>query len=113
MKQCCVDKLKECEELLRTGKELKVALVASPFVLLIGDSSGPVEMLGNLLKDMAIEKAIEKISHTKKALLVEAFEGIDPIIHERIRTVAQLHYLDHLKDYREMLFWERLYAIYK
>jgi hypothetical protein len=109
MESCCVEVLATMQNRIEASKWLKILLVASPFVLLL--EHAPEEQAAELLKDMAVETAVEKITKGGKLPEVaDAVKSVDVILRNRLNQDATLHYLDHQGTVAR--FWERLAALY-
>jgi hypothetical protein len=112
MDKCCVDTLQTIQDRIETSKWLKIALVASPFVLLF-DGTPPPEAAGKMLQDMAIGNAVEKMTKSKSPEVADAVLSIDPILRNRIKQDATLHYLKHNGSGPAGRFWAQWEAIYR
>lgn len=110
MQACCVEVLNTMQDRITASKWLKVMLVASPFVILLPHS--PVEQAGDLLKDIAVEKAIERVNEGAKTPDVgDAIKAVDVILRRRLHDDAVLHYITH--NGPEARFWQKMAEIYQ
>ena len=111
MQQCCVTVLETMQDRIEASKWLKIMLIASPFVLLLEHE--PREQLAELLMDMVVDKAVEKITKGGKAPEVaEAVKSVDPILRNRLQQDCQLEYLHHHGEGAAARFWEIFGALY-
>ena len=109
MEPCCVDVLVTMQDRIEASKWLKILLVASPFILLLPHA--PHEQAAELIKDMAVEKAVEKITEGGKLPeIADAVRSVDVILRNRLHQDAILHYLTHHGTAAR--FWERMAAVY-
>jgi hypothetical protein len=110
MKACCVKVIEDMQNRMEASKWLKAALVASPFVLLIGNH--PVEIAADMLKDMVVEQAVEKLTDNGKLPdVADAVQSVDHILRNRLHQAALLHSLDHTGP--EATFWENMASVYR
>ena len=111
MEQCCVTVLETMQDRIEASKWLKIMLIASPFVLLLEHE--PREQLAELLKDMVVDKAVEKITKGGELPEVaEAVKAVDTILRNRLHQDCQLEWLHHHGDGAAARFWAIFGALY-
>jgi hypothetical protein len=110
MQACCVEVLKTMQNRIEASRWLKIMLVASPFIILLPDS--PVEQAGDLLKDLVVEKAVERVNEGAKLPEIgDAVQAVDVILRSRLHDDAVMHYITH--NGPEARFWQKLAEIYR
>ena len=77
---CCQVALREINDKLEAGRQLRLALIAGPFVTMFGGN--PAEVLFT-------------IASSDWDGLMRATKSVTPIVRNRCMTIAQLHSLDH------------------
>jgi hypothetical protein len=110
MQACCVEVLQTMQDRIEASRWLKMMLVASPFIILLPES--PVEQAADLLKDMAVEKAVERINEGSKLPdVADAVKAVDVILRSRLHDDAVMHYIRHSGP--EARFWQKLADVYR
>jgi hypothetical protein len=110
MQACCVEVLQTMQDRIEASKWLKIMLVASPFVILLPEN--PIEQAGDLLKDLAVEKALERVNEGAKLPDVgDAVKAVDVILRSRLHDDAVMHYIKHSGAAAQ--FWEKLANLYR
>lgn len=85
-------------------------LVASPFVILLPHS--PIEQAADLLKDLTVEKAVERVNEGSKVPdVADALKAVDVILRSRLHDDAVMHYITH--NGPEARFWEKMAQLYR
>ena len=112
MDACCVETLQTIQNRIEASQWVRIALAASPFVLLF-DGTAPPEAAGKMLLDMTVEKATEKLTRAKAPEVSDAILSIDPILRNRIKQDAELHYLKHHGTGPAARFWSQWQNLYK
>lgn len=80
LEPCCLEAIRQINDKLEAGRQLRIALVAGPFLTIFGGN--PAEVLFTILG-------------TDWDALTRATNSVSPIVRNRCKTIAQLHAFDH------------------
>lgn len=123
MLKCCQDTLKLMQEIDGIGDILLFYLKASPYAVLVPElsagllSEGVKETIKGQIQDMAIERALGKVTGTENLPDVQdAIKAANEIIVRRLQGFAQIHSLPNSATRyhtgKETQLWNKLIAFY-
>ena len=118
MKECCVTKLTEIQDVKELGSCLNFFLKASPYIILIPSlgagivNEGVRQTAAKQLAKMAVSEAVAKVKGAKKLPdVTDTVKSANKIVRLKLAEMAFFHLLIHPGG-SECAFWTNLRSLY-